>query len=204
MKKRLMLNQKGSSSVLVVLTLLMLVLFGVLGMMSSFSDLKIAQKNADWTIDYYHFETMANILLFDINALSEQKREETQALIGLWKSGKPYNDKLSAASYKKIEEVLKKKSEEVKTFTLVYGVLMSEGLKDYGSDPVIQWSQDVNGQSLLYTSLVTLPSNRRYMVQLDLMPTSGDPYKVLMWREIPETFDYSKGIEFQDVEDIGS
>jgi len=45
-------NQNGSSSILVVLSFLMLGIFSVLGMMSTYSDYKLALKNASWNQQY--------------------------------------------------------------------------------------------------------------------------------------------------------
>ena len=46
-------SERGSSSVLVIMIMLLLITFGVLAMMSSYSNLKIARKHAQWTSDYY-------------------------------------------------------------------------------------------------------------------------------------------------------
>lgn len=52
-------RHKGSSSVLVIMVMLMLITFGVLAMMSSYANLKIARKNAQWISDYYLLEMEA-------------------------------------------------------------------------------------------------------------------------------------------------
>ena len=56
-KSKVYSNEKGSSSVLVILVMLLLITFGVLAMMSSYSNLKIARKNASWTQGYYLLES---------------------------------------------------------------------------------------------------------------------------------------------------
>lgn len=52
-------NERGSSSILVVLVFLMLGIFSVLGMMSSYSEYKLALKNAEWNREYYILEGKA-------------------------------------------------------------------------------------------------------------------------------------------------
>lgn len=76
-------NEKGSSSILVVLAFLMLGIFSVLGMMSSYSDYRLALKNASWNQQYdrlqgevYSFVSdMDAILIENINADLETLKE---------------------------------------------------------------------------------------------------------------------------------
>lgn len=51
-------NEKGSSSVLVIMVLLMLVTFGVLALITANSNLKVAEKNASWNRSYYQLENL--------------------------------------------------------------------------------------------------------------------------------------------------
>jgi hypothetical protein len=204
MKRHLMSNEKGSSSVLVVLTLLMLVLFGVLGMMSSFSEYKIAQKNAAWTQEYYAFEALANGQLEIMDTEISIKKKEAKVIFDLWKTGKSYADQVSEPIAKILESKHKGIGEKELTERLVYSVLMKAWLEDYGTEPIVQWGMDNGNLTLLYTVTLEMDSGRRYIVQVDLLPENKTPYQVMMWREIPKTFDYSEGIEFEDVEVIGS
>lgn len=57
-KNKFFNRRKGSSSVLVIMVMLMLITFGVLAMMSSYSNLKIARKNAQWVQGYYALESL--------------------------------------------------------------------------------------------------------------------------------------------------
>jgi hypothetical protein len=66
---KLLINEKGSSSILVVLAFLMLGIFSVLGMMSSYSDYKLARKNAEWTQEYYSLEAQAQAFVSEVDGL---------------------------------------------------------------------------------------------------------------------------------------
>lgn len=78
---KLLTNEKGSSSILVVLTFLMLGIFGVLGIMSSYSDYRLARKNAAWTQDYYSLEAQAHSFAAKADALLiENQGEDIAAL----------------------------------------------------------------------------------------------------------------------------
>ena len=67
-------RERGSSSVLVIMIMLLLITFGVLAMMSSYSNLKIARKQAQWTKDFYQLESIAEegITNFNINFKASQ------------------------------------------------------------------------------------------------------------------------------------
>lgn len=71
LKQKILIHrrQRGSSSVLVIMIMLMLITFGVLSLMSSYSNLKIARKNAQWVQDYYALESIA---VQQFNALKER------------------------------------------------------------------------------------------------------------------------------------
>ncbi len=58
--RKMINDHRGSSSVLVMMVMLMLISFAVLAMLSSYSHYKIASKNASWTKDYYRLESLAN------------------------------------------------------------------------------------------------------------------------------------------------
>jgi len=59
MRRNVLSNQKGSASVIVILVMLMLVVFGVLAFVSAGSSLRLAQKNAAMTQEYYKLDAMA-------------------------------------------------------------------------------------------------------------------------------------------------
>jgi len=66
-------TRTGSSSILVILLVVTMVVFGVLAMMSSYSGLKMARKTAQWTQDYYELESKAEIMLYDVKKYSASK-----------------------------------------------------------------------------------------------------------------------------------
>ena len=69
--------RKGSSSLLVILLVVTMVVFGVLAMMSSYSGLKMAKKNAQWTSEYYELEANAEILVYDIKNILQESVSKT-------------------------------------------------------------------------------------------------------------------------------
>lgn len=197
-------NQKGSSSVLVVLTLLMLVIFGVLGMMSSHSEYRLAQKNASWTKDYYQFEAKANRRLLEISPMMVSLKQKSEIYYSSWET---------TGRFESVEDPLLKADLEGLDFSVysgsdalsvVYGTTVNRLWKTKDEKGSILWSTSENGLNLLYEETIVLESGRTYVLALNLLPQSGGLYQVVKWKEIPATFDYSDGVEFEDVEVIGS
>jgi Tfp pilus assembly protein PilX len=56
MVKKALSNQKGASSVLVMLVMLVLVVFGVAALTTALASLRLGQKAADWSDAYYRAE----------------------------------------------------------------------------------------------------------------------------------------------------
>ena len=65
-------KKKGSSSIMVILIMLILVIFGVLALMSSYSNLKLAKKNADWLEKYYGLDAKGEKLVSQIDLSLKQ------------------------------------------------------------------------------------------------------------------------------------
>lgn len=66
--KSLFISNRGSSSVLVILIMVMLVVLGLLALMSTWSELKLARKNAAWSTAYYSLDSEAEIRLAEISS----------------------------------------------------------------------------------------------------------------------------------------
>jgi Tfp pilus assembly protein PilX len=57
--KQLLTSKKGASSILVVLLLVVLVVFGIAALTTSLSNMRLGQKNAEWSTAYYTAEAQA-------------------------------------------------------------------------------------------------------------------------------------------------
>jgi hypothetical protein len=83
-------NRRGSSSVLVILTFLLLMVFSILAISSSYADYRLAEKNADWTREYYLLEGEASGFISSINkVLKENRGIELEDSIRIIKSTHP-------------------------------------------------------------------------------------------------------------------
>lgn len=60
-------NEKGSSSLMVILIVFTLMLFGVFALMSSYSEYKLSNKYALWVQEYYKLDTEAQHFLANLD-----------------------------------------------------------------------------------------------------------------------------------------
>ncbi len=67
-------NRRGSSSILVILTFLLLMVFSVLTISSSYSDYRLALKNVEMTKEYYLLEGEAQEFFWAANNSLERDR----------------------------------------------------------------------------------------------------------------------------------
>lgn len=69
MRTKTLFNKRGSASVIVIMVMLLLVIFGVLAFVSAGSSLRLAQKNAGTIQDYYLLDKQGEIAVGQISAL---------------------------------------------------------------------------------------------------------------------------------------
>lgn len=65
--KKLLRSEKGASSVLVILMLVVLVVFGVAALTTALSSVRLGQKVEDWNEKYYTAEAQANEMYAEID-----------------------------------------------------------------------------------------------------------------------------------------
>lgn len=72
-------NERGSASLMVLLIVFTLMLFGVFALMSSYSEYKLSNKYANWTKDYYALDQQAQTFLsqLDLKKAEGQTIEKT-------------------------------------------------------------------------------------------------------------------------------
>ncbi len=86
----MLINRRGSSSVLVILTFLLLMVFSILAISSSYADYRLAEKNSRWTREYYLLEGEASGFISSINKiLKENKGSDLGSAIETIKSTYP-------------------------------------------------------------------------------------------------------------------
>ena len=71
-------NERGTSSIFIVIILLCLLTFGILSMMSSFADLKLARKAETWVNTYYQLDNQGNIFISEVDLCLQNARDDSQ------------------------------------------------------------------------------------------------------------------------------
>ncbi|MBN2559057.1 MAG: hypothetical protein JXB33_09920 [Clostridia bacterium] len=71
-------NEKGASSVLVMLVMIVLVVFGLAALTASLSVLRLGEKAYGWTREYYQLDAMAEEMIYEIDKVLSAA-EETAA-----------------------------------------------------------------------------------------------------------------------------
>lgn len=73
-------DEQGISSVLIVIMMIVLMLFGVAGLTLAMSNNRLADKKIDWLNDYYQLEGDANQTIAKINSAIKDAANETDLL----------------------------------------------------------------------------------------------------------------------------
>ena len=164
-------TRTGSSSILVILLVVTMVVFGVLAMMSSYSGLKMARKTAQWTQDYYELESKAEIMLYDIKNIVHK------SIVASNTTSQDYWTSLNRA----LQEL---DSSEV-TLT-------------YDSDEIIVKGDFVNSSGDRFLALLTLEN---LALDTDIaIAIEEDLIEINTWKLIPREVEYEDAIEFKDLE----
>lgn len=168
--------KKGSSTILVILIVLTVLLFGVMNMMSVYTSYKISKKNLAWTQKYYELDSKAQIFANDIRAIISKDTKnnllDTKALNTLLKNNLS-NDKL---------------------------ILVNN--KEFNKNSNIELlSGDIN----LSTYYLDEDHKKRLFININIPQIKGNkPFDILSWKQVNEEFDYSQQPQFSQGGDFSS
>ncbi len=76
-------NQKGSTSVLIILLMIVLMAFGVAALTTAYAGLRLTQRNSAFVQDDYDLEGKAETIKYDLLKLLDEHRLETIKAVGL-------------------------------------------------------------------------------------------------------------------------
>ena len=200
-------SERGSSSVLVIMIMLLLITFGVLAMMSSYSNLKIARKHAQWTSDYYQLESIADSDLKSFEQLFDRAIEDTQIHF--------VNDILDPSTLNDLPEGIKANlSEDEAAMDMLFLYYLYDGYmtaplfdRHYSSNFGFDVTSDMlNSEWQPEISFVSKDDSteRQLLVKIAIDISKKDvqanSIQIVEWREIPAEFEYDETIDFEDPE----
>lgn len=186
-------EQRGSSSVLVIMVLLMLITFGVLAMMTSYSNLKISRKNAEWTQSFYRLESLAENHLAQIETYIIYSADFADEYIEEMRYKEPSPQ---GFEYPWQDEIYKKWliSAQDDVFSLeTRNWIFENNLKESLEQMPIEYELNIDPEGML-NFISTSEDNRYFLTRLQI---DDREMKVIEWREVPEEFEY-KTLEFTD------
>lgn len=181
-------RQNGSSSVLVIMIMLLLITFGVLAMMSSYSNLKIARKHAQWTREFYRLESIAEK---DLNLVKSALKTSGEEVRGLLRDNPDLTAEYAYAEFLQhfYESIISDAHlADIVTLNFDEDTLNSE-MEPSWSPEIVFVSEDEE-------------SNRKLLVKLivdhDIHIAMDKSFDIIEWREIPIDFKYDDALNFSD------
>lgn len=203
-KNKMLVSERGSSSVLVIMIMLLLITFGVLAMMSSYSNLKIARKHADWTTGYYALENIAQKKQIEVkNTFIE--------IANLNRDNDVTSDKLmlsldfSDVERTNISNLIEKGFNEEQVQQIIWLYSLYKALYD---SQQVSFNYDANiirsglDESIIPNMsfvVIDKETQRELKVAYDLPLKAELNFPTITeWREIPKAFEYSDELEFGD------
>lgn len=218
-KNRLSGCERGSSSVLVIMVMLLLITFGVLAMMSSYSNLKIAKKNAEWSRDFYALESIAELDMMTFKTIFNEAQDQSSVIYN--------NGTIDLIAIKNLPESVQ--TDIIKAYHSI-PIDDKDKIKDFQNQLFLYCFYDGFAKSVFseknmlcnfdesilskgyeteWTPEVTFISNdaktkRKLFVKIAFEISKNtivqNGYEIVEWREVPENFEYDNMLEFEDPE----
>lgn len=169
--------KKGSATILVILIVLTVVLFGVINMMTVYTSYKISQKNLSWSRNYYELDSKAQVFLDNIakkidkvpygtqintkellTEIEKNLSEDKQILI---------NDEIVNLPIDKNKNIIKNNNISIKTYFY-----------------------DTNGEKAFYIDF-KIPQKKE-----------KESYKIISLSRVMEDFEYNSEAEFSEGSEV--
>ncbi|MDR1159520.1 MAG: hypothetical protein LBK69_02735 [Syntrophomonadaceae bacterium] len=186
-------DERGSSSIFIVIILFCLLTFGLLSLMSSYADLKLASKSESWIHTYYDLDNQGSLFLQDVDSYLHAAEEYTLNYL----DGLPEPAENEAAGEQaEFEEIMfsaglsSAYSKEQIFFVLAQQILQKAG---YQTQPetieAIVNAREFDDHSLIVEhnfSSSTENNAQNLAIELGVIPlsqTDSQLYKILKWQE---------------------
>lgn len=215
--KSLFISNRGSSSVLVILIMVMLVVLGLLALMSTWADLKLARKNASWSKAYYSLDSKAEFRLAEIDACLLDADESA----GTYMLTKDYERPESIYLPVSFQQVVHERWQTAQSsgdesefvdslYEKLYYAYSVIGLKELtNSELEVESELDFDNDTVkVYTTVhEDLPEDgRSILLGITLQSRSSgsesgsERYRIISWKELPKSFEYEDALDFDEME----
>jgi len=215
--KAAVMSDRGSSSVLVILIMVMLVVLGLLALISTWSGLKLARKNASWSTTYYELDSTAENRLAEIDACLRDAGKSAETYMMTKDYERPessylpadiqhalHNDWLMAKDSGEVAEFIDKLQKEL--YYIYCEMRLNE--RSDGELEIIRIQDSEDDALKVYTTVYENPPQSGRSLRLGVEVLYGPPengngserYRIISWKEIPKSFEYDDSPEFEDIE----
>ena len=207
-KKKVIIAQGGSASVLVIMLALTLIVFGVFAMMTAHSGLAIARRNAAWTQRHYDLEGEAAAITWQISrVLTDTWEEVLVANEGEQSESGTENTISSSQNFQRAAVDWPNLLEQ-------YRRLVAQHLAEVMGTQMNTTQATLADENTMIITLALPPPEEPGMggfygeiqVSLPEAPVNslGMPASPMMnitaWKSLPAEVEYIEGVEFRDVE----
>ena len=203
-KNKMLVSERGSSSVLVIMIMLLLITFGVLAMMSSYSNLKIARKHADWTKGYYALENIAQKKQIDVkNAFLEvaQLNKDNDVTVDKLMGALDFSEVEQTNITTLIDEGISEEriQQTIWLYSLYKSLYDTQQVTFNYDASIIRSGIDESTLPNMSFVVTDMDTQRELKVSYDLPLNAELKFpSIKEWREIPKAFEYSDELEFGD------
>ena len=215
--KAAVMSNRGSSCVLVILIMVMLVVLGLLALMSTWSGLKLARKNASWSRTYYELDSRAENRLAEIDACLKDAEQSAEIYMMTKDYERPQSNYLPSDIQHTVHDewLMAQASGEGAKYVdklqrKLYFIYCELRLKEYSNEDFeIIRESDSDGDAVkvyttVYDSLQQEGRSLRLGVDVLYSPSENESgterYKIISWKEIPSSFEYDESLEFEEIE----
>ena len=225
--KSLLISNRGSSSVLVILIMVMLVVLGLLALMSTWSELKLARKNASWSTAYYSLDSEAEARLAELDSCLQDADESAGNYIMTKDYERPESSYLPSALQQSVHngwQAAQSSGDEADFIDNLYGklyyaysIIRLNELTSFGFE--VTSELDFDGDTQVFFTSTILPKNdavkvfttvhedlsengRSLMVGIALQPGSSGSDSATGMYHIVSWKEIPKSFEYEDTLDF--
>lgn len=215
--KAAIMSNRGSSSVLVILIMVMLVVLGLLVLMSTWSSLKLARKNASWSTTYYELDSRAENRLAEMDACLKDAAQSAEIYMMTKDFERPQSSYLPADIQHTVHDdwLMAQASGDGAEYVdklqkKLYYIYCEMRLNECseGEFEIIRESGSEEDTVKVYTTVFEglQQSGRSLLLGIEVLfappeNNSGpERYRIISWKEIPKSFEYDESLEFEEIE----
>lgn len=168
-------NNSGATSVLVIMLMVVLILFGLAALTTSYAGLKLSRKTSEWLKEYYLLEGEAERIVALVDERISNAKKETEAI----KDIDALNESFNTKAYKKLLDLsMEIPNIKINNNPLTVTYTVTEKNKEHPKNITVVLSVKQIDNS------ITIENQANY--------------EIYQWKEWQEQFEFDNEIEFEN------